>query len=172
MTVESSIFAFSEASLIRAIAVESAVRSTPSFFRNSSIIKSMRTLSMSVPPNCVSPDVLRTSKTPPPISMMVTSSVPPPKSKTRIFMSSFALSRPYARDAAVGSLIILTTSSPAMVPASLVAWRWLSSKYAGTVITAFCIGSPTNASASFLIFWRMNADICWGLYALSRMVKV
>ena len=83
---------------------------------------------------------------------MVTSNVPPPKSKTRIFMSSFALSNPNANDAAVGSLIILTTSRPAIVPASLVAWRWLSSKYAGTVITAFSIGSPINDSASFLIF--------------------
>ena len=52
---------------------------------------------------------------------MVTSNVPPPKSKTRIFMSSFALSNPNANDAAVGSLMILTTSRPAIVPASLVA---------------------------------------------------
>jgi len=36
-------------------------------------------------------------------------------------MSCFALSRPKAREAAVGSLIIRTTSSPAIVPASLVA---------------------------------------------------
>ena len=70
-------------------------------------------------------------------------------------MSSFALSNPNAKDAAVGSLIILTTSSPAIVPASLVAWRWLSSKYAGTVITAFSTDSPTNASESFLIFCRI-----------------
>ena len=118
---------------------------------------------MSVPPSCVSPEVLITSKTPPPISIMVTSSVPPPKSKTSIFMSSFALSNPNASEAAVGSLIIRTTSSPAIVPASFVAWRWLSSKYAGTVMTAFWTGSPTNASASFLIFCRMNAEICCGL---------
>ena len=83
---------------------------------------------MSVPPSCVSPDVLITSKTPPPISMTVTSSVPPPKSNTKIFMSCFDLSSPNASEAAVGSLIIRTTSSPAMVPASFVAWRWLSSK--------------------------------------------
>ena len=123
----------------------------------------MITLSMSVPPSCVSPDVLITSKTPPPISMIVTSRVPPPKSKTRIFMSSLDLSSPNASDAAVGSLMMRTTSSPAIVPASLVAWRWLSSKYAGTVMTAFSTDSPTNASASFLIFWSMNAEICWGL---------
>nr|AIE91662.1 hypothetical protein [uncultured marine thaumarchaeote AD1000_14_F02] len=36
-------------------------------------------------------------------------------------MSCFALSRPKARAAAVGSLIIRVTSSPAIVPASLVA---------------------------------------------------
>ena len=36
ITVESSIFAFSAASLIRAIAVVSLERSTPSFFLNSS----------------------------------------------------------------------------------------------------------------------------------------
>ncbi len=109
-------------------------------------------MSISVPPSWVSPEVLITSNTPPPISIIVTSKVPPPKSKTRIFMSSLALSKPKAKDAAVGSLIILTTSRPAIVPASFVACRWLSSKYAGTVITAFWTGSPTNASASFLIF--------------------
>jgi len=43
-------------------------------------------------------------------------------------MSSVALSRPKAREAAVGSLIIRATSSPAIVPASLVACLWLSSK--------------------------------------------
>ena len=55
--------------------------------------------------------------------MIVTSNVPPPKSKTSIFMSTFALSNPNAKEAAVGSLIILTTSRPAIVPASFVAWR-------------------------------------------------
>jgi len=39
--------------------------------------------------------------------------------------------------AAVGSLMILKTFKPAMIPASLVAWRWLSLNYAGTVTTAF-----------------------------------
>ncbi|GBF24100.1 hypothetical protein MnTg01_00437 [archaeon MnTg01] len=52
---------------------------------------------------------------------MVTSSVPPPKSKTRIFISSLDLSNPKAKEAAVGSLIILTTSKPAIIPASFVA---------------------------------------------------
>src|SRR5438874_691114 len=46
-----------------------------------------------------------------------------------------ALSRPKASAAAVGSLMMRLTSSPAMRPASLVAWRCESLKYAGTVIT-------------------------------------
>ena len=53
--------------------------------------------------------------------MIVTSRVPPPKSKTNIFISSLDLSIPNANEAAVGSLIILTTSNPAIVPASFVA---------------------------------------------------
>ena len=38
------------------------------------------------------------------------------------------LSRPYAMAAAVGSLMMRITLRPAMTPASLVAWRWLSLK--------------------------------------------
>ena len=91
---------------------------------------------------------------------MVTSNVPPPKSKTIIFRSFSALSRPYASAAAVGSLIILTTSRPAIAPASLVACLWLSLKYAGTVTTALSTVSPKKASASLLIFCNMKADIC------------
>ncbi len=30
--------------------------------------------------------------------------------------------------------------------------------------------SPRYASASLLIFWRMNADICWGVYSLPSAV--
>ncbi|CFP64315.1 Uncharacterised protein [Bordetella pertussis] len=52
------------------------------------------------------------------------------------------LSRPKASAAAVGSLMMRLTSRPAMRPASLVAWRWLSLKYAGTVITASVTSSP------------------------------
>ena len=128
MTLDSSIFAFSAASRMRVMAVESDERSLPSFFLNSSSTYSTSAWSMSVPPSLVSPEVLITSNTPPPISMMVTSSVPPPKSNTIIFMSCLDLSRPKASEAAVGSLIMRTTSRPAIVPASFVAWRWLSSK--------------------------------------------
>jgi hypothetical protein len=39
------------------------------------------------------------------------------------------------------------TSSPAMRPASFVAWRWLSLKYAGTVTTASVTFSPRYSSA-------------------------
>jgi hypothetical protein len=38
--------------------------------------------------------------------------------------------------------MIRLTVSPAISPASLVAWRWLSLKYAGTVITASVTVSP------------------------------
>ncbi len=38
--------------------------------------------------------------------------------------------------------MIRRTFSPAMVPASLVAWRCASLKYAGTVITASVMVSP------------------------------
>ena len=40
------------------------------------------------------------------------------------------------------------------------------------MITAFSTFSPTNASASFLIFCSMNADICCGLYSLSSTLNL
>lgn len=49
---------------------------------------------------------------------MLTSKVPPPRSKTSTVSCSF-LSRPYARAAAVGSLMMRSTSSPAIRPAVL-----------------------------------------------------
>lgn len=73
-------------------------------------------------PKCVSPAVALTSKMPPEMTKMETSKVPPPMSKIRTCRSSSVfLSRPYATAAAVGSLIILMTSKPAMAPASFVA---------------------------------------------------
>ena len=128
IVVESSILAFSAASRTRCQAIGSLRTSTPVSFLNSLAMKSISALSMSVPPSCVSPEVDMTSKTPWPKSMIVTSSVPPPKSKTRIFSSLPFLSMPYAKQAAVGSLTMRTTSRPAIWPASLVAWRWLSLK--------------------------------------------
>src|SRR5271154_6350214 len=54
------------------------------------------------------------------------------------------------------------TSSPAILPASLVAWRWSSLKYAGTVITAPSTDSPKYASASVFSFCRIIAEISGG----------
>mmetsp|Transcript_33364 Transcript_33364/g.53785 ORF Transcript_33364/g.53785 Transcript_33364/m.53785 type:complete len:218 (+) Transcript_33364:1077-1730(+) len=98
--------------------------------------------SKSSPPRRVSPPVAFTSKMPPSIRSTDTSKVPPPKSKMSTFAPSVApfspvlSSSPYAIAAAVGSLMTRTTSSPAMVPAAMVAFRWASLKYAGTVTTA------------------------------------
>ena len=53
---------------------------------------------------------------------MEISNVPPPKSYTAIVFSSVGSNpKPYAKLAAVGSLIIRNTSSPANFPASRVA---------------------------------------------------
>ena len=82
-----------------------------------------RRISKSSPPKCVSPAVAFTSKIPSSIFKSETSKVPPPKSKINTFLSLSTLSKPYAIAAAVGSLIILNTSSPAIIPASFVAWR-------------------------------------------------
>ncbi len=118
--------------------------------------------SKSSPPRWVSPFVDLTSKMPLPISRIEISKVPPPRSNTAIF-PSFLLSSPKARAAAVGSLMIRTTFRPAILPASLVAWRWLSSKYAGTVITASLTLSPRYCSTVFLILPRIKDEISVGL---------
>ncbi len=49
-----------------------------------------------------------------------------------------------------------------MRPASLVAWRWESLKYAGTVMTASLTGSPRKSSAAFLSFISTRALISGG----------
>ena len=74
------------------------------------------------------------------------------------------MSKPYANEAAVGSLIILKTSKPAILPASFVACLCASLKYAGTVITALVTSWPKYFSAVSFIFWRINADIWEGEY--------
>jgi len=67
--------------------------------------------------------VALTSKIPSSIVSRDTSKVPPPRSKINTFCSFLPfLSSPYAIAAAVGSLMILRTLRPAMVPASLVAY--------------------------------------------------
>src|SRR3954463_2241870 len=112
--------------------MRSLARSMPSLFLNSETSHSMIRSSRSSPPRWVSPLVAFTSTTPSPTSRIEMSKVPPPKSYTAI-VSSFFLSSPYARAAAVGSLTMRLTSRPAIRPASLVAWRCASLKYAGTV---------------------------------------
>src|SRR3990167_9168330 len=84
--------------------------------------------SMSLPPRCASPSVERTSMTSSPTSRTDMSKVPPPKSNTTIF-SFFFLLKPYARAAAVGSLMMRFTSSPAILPASRVACLCAFLKY-------------------------------------------
>ena len=111
----------------------------------------------------MSPLVDLTSNTPSPISKIETSNVPPPKSYTAT-VPDFFLSKPYASAAAVGSLTILSTSSPAILPASLVACLCESLKYAGTVITALVTSWPKYFSAVSFIFCKTNAEIWEGEY--------
>src|SRR5262252_5305251 len=166
ITEESSIFAFSAASFRRWSAMRSLLRSMPSDFLNSLLIHSMMRWSMLSPPRCVSPFVLFTSTTPSPTSRIEMSKVPPPKSYTAI-VSSFFLSRPYASAAAVGSLTMRMTSRPAICPASFVACRCASLKYAGTVMTALATEPPRYSSAACFSFCRIIAEISGGEYSLS-----
>ena len=164
--VDNSFFAASLASLNRCNAIASFFKSIPSLFLNSSAIQFIIFWSKSSPPKCVSPFVDLTSKTPSPNSKIEISKVPPPKSNTAI-VSSFFLSRPYANDAAVGSLMILLTFSPAILPASFVACLWESLKYAGTVITASVTVVPRCSSAVCFNFCKTIAPISGGVYDLS-----
>ena len=156
--VESSIFAFSAASVKRCKACLSLMRSIPSDFLKSPASHSTIRLSKSSPPRCVSPEVERTSNTPSPTSRMETSKVPPPRSKIKMVSLAF-LSKPYASEAAVGSLMIRKTSIPAICPASFVACLWLSLKYAGTVITALVTESPRKDEASSQSLRKTWAEI-------------
>lgn len=99
------------------------------FFWKSAAQYSTSLESKSSPPRWVSPAVAFTSKIPSSIFSRDTSKVPPPKSKINTFFSPYPfLSMPYAMAAAVGSLMILSTFSPAMQPASFVACRYESLK--------------------------------------------
>ena len=80
VTPESSIFAFSAASLSLCIAILSLRRSMPFSVLNWSASQPMILLSKSSPPRRLLPAVARTSCTPSPISIMETSNVPPPRS--------------------------------------------------------------------------------------------
>ena len=138
-SAESSFFASRAASATRRNAILSRRTSMPCSRWNASSRYAITRSSKSSPPKWLSPDVASTSMTSSPISMMDTSNVPPPRSYTITFCGS-PLSSPYASAAAVGSLMMRSTSRPAMRPASFVAWRCASSKYAGTVMTA-CVTS-------------------------------
>ena len=74
--------------------------------------------------------------------------------------------------AAVGSLMIRTTSSPASSPAWRVACRWPSLKKAGTVMTTFETGTPSAFSARCFSVLKMIAEISWGEYFWSPRVTV
>ena len=78
LTPESSILAFSAASVRRCRAWRSCLRSTFSRSKNSLANQSTIRLSKSFPPSWVSPLVALTSKTPSPTSRIETSKVPPP----------------------------------------------------------------------------------------------
>ena len=62
----------------------------------------------------------------------------------------------------MGSLTSRSTVRPAIWPASLVAWRCESLKYAGTVMTARVTFSPRYASAASLSLPRIIAEISGG----------
>ncbi len=78
-TDDSSILAFSAASLSRCSAIRSLPRSTPVSFLNPVTSHSITLSSQSSPPRWVSPEVAFTSNTPSPISSSETSKVPPPE---------------------------------------------------------------------------------------------
>ena len=139
---DSVLFAFSHAVLRRLIERLFSDISTLCFLLNSVMKCCINKLSKSSPPKCVSPAVDLTSNIPSSIHISEISWVPPPQSTIRTYCSFGLLSRPYAIDAAVGSLIIRNTFNPAICPASFVACLCESLKYAGQVITASVTFSP------------------------------
>ena len=89
-----SLLAFSAASLNLCMASGSDERSNPLSFLNSANRCLRSSSSKSSPPSMVSPFVDLTSNTPPEISSIETSKVPPPRSKTATNLPSSALSKP------------------------------------------------------------------------------
>mmetsp|Transcript_142462 Transcript_142462/g.248509 ORF Transcript_142462/g.248509 Transcript_142462/m.248509 type:complete len:300 (+) Transcript_142462:1134-2033(+) len=168
--LESCRLAFSQARFRRAVALASLRTSNPCFFFSWDRKYFNSRVSKSSPPKWVSPEVATTSKKPSSMLRSDTSNVPPPKSNTRMCRSPFLFS-PYAMAAAVGSLMIRSTSSPAMVPASFVAMRCPSLKYAGHVTTAFFTSLPRYDSATDFILVRIMADTSSGVYCFTSPLK-
>ena len=83
----------------------------------------------------------------------------PSRSKIKRFRSATFLSSSNAINPPVGSLIILLTFNPAIVPASFVAYRCESLKYAGIVITEFLTSLPRYDSAVYLILKKKIYEI-------------
>lgn len=73
--------------------------------------------------------------------------------------------------AAVGSFSRRSTFRPASLAASLVAWRWASSKYAGTVMTAPTRSSPSVFSARWRSVARISADTSTGLFTPATVLS-
>ncbi len=92
------------------------------FFLKSATRSSIITWSKSSPPSLLSPAVDSASNTPSPDSQQMMHEMYRHLSqKQELFASLSVLSKPYANAAAVGSLMIRSTSKPAILPASLVA---------------------------------------------------
>mmetsp|Transcript_18895 Transcript_18895/g.49187 ORF Transcript_18895/g.49187 Transcript_18895/m.49187 type:complete len:552 (-) Transcript_18895:17-1672(-) len=174
VTDESVRLARSHCERSRRVARADVRMSLPVFFCHRWHMAWSRRLSKSSPPRCVSPAVALTVKTPESIVRSETSKVPPPRSKMSTirspaapalplpFLLAFFSLRPYAMAAAVGSLMIRRTLSPAILPAFLVALRWASLKYAGQVMTAFFTVLPRYASAVVFISVRIIDEISSG----------
>lgn len=173
LAFDNSIFAWVLTFFILAFAFSFSPKSSPWTYSNSSMHRFMITLSKSWPPRCGSPAWAKTLISSPWIVRTVTSKVPPPRSKTRHFLSVFDLNlNPYASAAAVGSVITLIHSRPAIAHASLVACFSTSLKYAGTVTTHFLTSCPVNRSAASFIFSRIIALNCWQLKSRATLSAV
>ena len=131
------------------------------------------TASQSFPPRNLSPSVATAVNDVPSISRTVTSNVPPPRSYTStLFFPSGAFPNPKEMAAAVGSLMTVTSSRPAMVPAVFVASLSFCPKYAGHVMTAFFTSHPWLSLKSLIIFLRMTAESMMGLNSCPSMSTV
>ena len=101
------------------------------------------------------------------------SRVPPPKSNTRHnYLLLFALSKPNAIAAAVGSLIIPLHTRPANEQAYLVAYFYESLKQAGTVTTALMTFALNYVCAISFNFLRTSPDTYSGQSCFYQLFTV